>query len=493
MAGKIKKALSNMFVTTFIGFIVISFMFTGYESMKGSPNAVATVGEVSIKYGEYQQEYNRQKEFYKRMLGGNINSQQVEQFGLKKNALHNLVQRALLLKLSEKVGVFAGPAEIKKEIKTLPYFKTNDQFDINKYKILLSRNSLTPADFEKDVAKQIKTKIANELLVNFPISNRYIEEREKFRKSAIEANIVQYSKSSLEKLITVSNKEVRTFLSKKTNMARVKDVFKSKKTSLDQKEQIQANHILLKTTPENQKAVHKKIIELAKKVSTKNFKAMANKHTEDQSGKKNGGDLKWFAKGRMVPPFEKAAFSAKKNTIVGPVKTKFGYHLIWVRNKKAAKEAVFETHRDNLAKNLVKTEKATKKYLKDQSSKVTHELKAHLATSNKKQLDKAKKKYNLKVEQKVVINRLDGVSGSIKIDADDLKVLFAKPLTKTETFVFENASQITILRGSAHTPKPTDKKTQKDNLVTSLGKTLSQKIIDNLKETVSIKINDRLL
>jgi hypothetical protein len=46
--------------------------------------------------------------------------------------------------------------------------------------------------------------------------------------------------------------------------------------------------------------------------------------------KKRGGDLGWFGKGAMVRPFEVAAFSAEEGEVAGPVKTEFGWHLIYV-------------------------------------------------------------------------------------------------------------------------------------------------------------------
>ena len=74
--------------------------------------------------------------------------------------------------------------------------------------------------------------------------------------------------------------------------------------------------------------------ELAEEIKKKidggeEFSKLAEEFSECPS-KKRGGDLGWFGKGAMVRPFEVAAFSADEGTIVGPVKTEFGYHIIYV-------------------------------------------------------------------------------------------------------------------------------------------------------------------
>ncbi|QUM81518.1 MULTISPECIES: peptidylprolyl isomerase [unclassified Moritella] len=47
----------------------------------------------------------------------------------------------------------------------------------------------------------------------------------------------------------------------------------------------------------------------------------------------NGGDLGQFGPGMMVPEFDKVVFSAPVNTVQGPVKTQFGYHLLEVTSR----------------------------------------------------------------------------------------------------------------------------------------------------------------
>ena len=62
------------------------------------------------------------------------------------------------------------------------------------------------------------------------------------------------------------------------------------------------------------------------------FAAIAREHSTCPSGQ-NGGELGQFGPGQMVPEFDKVVFSADLNSVQGPVKTQFGYHLLEVTSR----------------------------------------------------------------------------------------------------------------------------------------------------------------
>jgi peptidyl-prolyl cis-trans isomerase C len=59
-----------------------------------------------------------------------------------------------------------------------------------------------------------------------------------------------------------------------------------------------------------------------------NFAKVARELSDDPGTKHQGGDLEFFARGRMVPEFERAAFALKSGEVSEVVTTEFGYHII---------------------------------------------------------------------------------------------------------------------------------------------------------------------
>jgi len=98
-------------------------------------------------------------------------------------------------------------------------------------------------------------------------------------------------------------------------------------------ELVKASHILIKfdSNKDSAKALASQILSRAKK--GEDFAMLAKEYSQDPGSKDRGGEYDYFPKGQMVKPFEDACFNNAPGSIVGPVETDFGYHIIKVSDK----------------------------------------------------------------------------------------------------------------------------------------------------------------
>ena len=130
---------------------------------------------------------------------------------------------------------------------------------------------------------------------------------------------------------------------------------------------VSARHLLIRwpapteagaPTPEDSAAVVAQVESLRQRaLAGEDFATLARQYSEDPGSKESGGDLGTFGPGRMVPPFENAAFALQNvGDISGPVETQFGVHLIQLTGREAP--ASYEQQYDQLkrtAQNLPRT------------------------------------------------------------------------------------------------------------------------------------------
>ncbi|MBS4201974.1 peptidylprolyl isomerase [Bacillus sp. FJAT-49732] len=157
-------------------------------------------------------------------------------------------------------------------------------------------------------------------------------------KKDIEQDVIQYLsiKKMLEPKIKITEEDMKKY-------------FDENKDSFDEKEQVQASHILVED--------EKKAEEVEKKIKEgKDFAELAKEYSTDTGSAQNGGDLGYFPKGKMVKEFEDKAFSMNIGDISDPVKTEHGYHIIKLTGKKAAKDAKYEDHKDEIKETLFNKE-----------------------------------------------------------------------------------------------------------------------------------------
>lgn len=159
--------------------------------------------------------------------------------------------------------------------------------------------------------------------------------------------------------------------------------YKSRQEEFKIPEQVKARHILVRLEKNASEADQKKAREKAEDILKKlkageDFAKLAAELSDDPGSKAKGGDLGLFSRGRMVPEFEKAAFSMKPGELSEPVKSPFGYHIIKVEEKKEALSQPYEKVKDKVKEKA--TAEFTKNRVEEEIKKATAEMKVEIHT-----------------------------------------------------------------------------------------------------------------
>jgi len=196
------------------------------------------------------------------------------------------------------------------------------------------RFNQVPADKQEEFRKQVLQQlIAKELvygdavktgvLKSTDFKNEYKKVQARVKK---ELAIQVWQKQQLGK-VKVSAKELKKYYDKNQE-------------EFNEKESVHARHILVKTDDEAKQIISQLKSLKGSALKTK-FIELAKEKSTGPSGPK-GGDLGFFSKGQMVPEFNSKVFSMKVGSITKkPVKTQFGYHIIYLEEKRSASVRTF--------------------------------------------------------------------------------------------------------------------------------------------------------
>jgi peptidyl-prolyl cis-trans isomerase D len=128
-------------------------------------------------------------------------------------------------------------------------------------------------------------------------------------------------------------------------------------------EQTRARHILLQIAEDasdEDRAAKRAEAEglLAQLQGGADFAVLAREHSQDEGSAARGGDLGWFPRGRMVAPFEEAAFGAEPGTLIDHlIESQFGFHIIQVQGRRSGDVPEDEAKRE-LAEGLFRESRA---------------------------------------------------------------------------------------------------------------------------------------
>ncbi len=363
------RSLQAILWLVIAAFVVTIFYAWGKGGAANNPTGiVAWVDGDQLLYHDYQMELNNLLDSLRQATGGTVDPKLVEQLGLKRRALDNLISRRLLAHAASEMGLSVSDAELLDTIRAITDFQQDGHFEKRFYDAYLRRRRLSPDQFESNrrellAAFHLSRLVRGTLTVSdAEVAEQYRLQGEKLKVSYClldpahlegqvkvdDAALTAYHAAHGERYLVGEQVKVATLAFNPADFEQevkptddeLREAYEMHLDRYEVPETVRARHILLRVAqdadPAKVKEVENKAIEiLAQAQEGKDFAELAKAHSEDTTAAQ-GGELGEFHRGQMVPAFEEAAFAARAGEIVGPVQTRFGFHIIQIEEHKEA-------------------------------------------------------------------------------------------------------------------------------------------------------------
>ena len=389
-----RENASGWIIKILFAIIILAFVLTfGMGGLNtGQDPTLALVNDQIITRAEFEDAFQRAAEGM-RKSNPDITPAQLQDPKFKQMVLGELVNSRLLLAEAARLGIAVSDEEAFAAITRQSIFwNQKGQFDRNIYQMALRSIRMTPSQFEANFKKEMAAdkvmsmvrsasavtpaqarsiydwvgeKAAIDYILISPdrfmdkaevteaeVEEFYTKNEDKFMVPAqVRLRYLSFTPKDLAAYQTVSDEEIAAY-------------YAAHADEMKQKEEVKARHILVlskEDDPEDAQAKAKaKIDDIYKKaMAGQDFAGLAKKYSEGPS-KTTGGELGWFSRGDMVPEFEETAFATAKGNISKPVRTQFGWHVIYVEDRKEAKDKPLEEVKDEISRSLAEEKAASK-------------------------------------------------------------------------------------------------------------------------------------
>ncbi len=352
-------------IAVFILFVFVDF--GGTVNTGSAPLAAAAfVGKDKVTYGEFERAFRSTEDFYRQAYGERYTPELARQLGVHIQVLERLIADKILLAEADRIGLEITDGELRKEILSLPAFQEGDGGFVgaDDYRDILRRAGYQVDAFENEVRTSLLTnKVKAVLSENLHVPAADVEKAYRDQVEKAKIRFVKLDSASLAPEIETSDPEIAEFFAANQEDFRIPErrvvdyllidraeiqagleigqdeverYYNDRPDEFTTPEQVQVRHILVQINDTvGAEEARAKLDEARQRIERgEAFADLAAEVSDDPGSKDRGGDLGFFGRGDMVKPFEDAAFGAQPGTLVGPVRTDFGWHLIEVLSRR---------------------------------------------------------------------------------------------------------------------------------------------------------------
>jgi peptidyl-prolyl cis-trans isomerase D len=404
----LRKYSSSTGIKILYGVLAALFVIWGVGAVGGERvDVVARVQGETISRRDVDRATAALQRRYDEMLRGQLSPEMARSLNLRGQALDQLIDQALLRDEAQRLGVQVTEAELIEKITQMPELQENGRFDRDRLEAVL-RGLRDQGEFENDVRQQLLLQRLQALVTDgVQVSPSELEERYRLDHERADLAFVRTAAGELGKTLTISDEDLEKHLGEHADRYRVPTRLRAryvtyrpadflsqvelkegdvseyyelhKEDRFTDPEQVRARHILVKVAPdatEDAKAAARKKAQdlLAAVKAGGDFAAIAKKSSEDPGSAAKGGDLGFFARGRMAPEFENVAFTLEPGGVSDVVETAFGFHVIKVEEHRPGGAKPLDAVREEIT-DALKKERAldlARRQAEDDRRKIAH-------------------------------------------------------------------------------------------------------------------------
>ena len=228
---------------------------------------------------------------------------------------------------------------------------------------------VTDADIEADAQQRIPEEMRASVLSRFQnveqmADNLYVRRAMAAKAQAMGLGTDESTKTALhlarDKVLSdvyLNHFDKANAMSEAAVEAQARSMYRAKPERFQTQQQVKVRHILLQGKSPEARQKAESLLQALRDGA--DFADLARKNSIDKGSAEKGGELGFFARGRMAPEFENAAFQLKKTgDLSSVVETQFGLHILQLQEQRAAgqlksfeevKEALEQEIRSNLS------------------------------------------------------------------------------------------------------------------------------------------------
>ena len=381
----IRERLTGILAFAILGILIIPFALVGVNEYftSNSGNLVARVNDTEITFNDFNQNFSDYRRRMQSMLGANYDPIEFDQLVVRREFLDNLIDQELVAQAAQSMGLDVDDQTLAEEIRQIPAFQVEGQFNADVYQSRLLSQGMTPTQFQREMRAQY---VVNQLPMS--ISTSSIATPSEMNTFVALANQTRTFGSIMvpatppETPVEFSEDEIQSWYDSHTDEYQsveqviieyveldtasieagpdpdetfLREQFETQKARFISPEQRQVSHILLTVDADADEAVKETARQQAEDLAERarageDFAELAKEFSQDQGSASIGGDLGWVESGVMVKGFENAMYELTVEALISdPVETGFGWHVIKLTDIREATGMPFEEARATLA------------------------------------------------------------------------------------------------------------------------------------------------